>query len=396
MNVIKKYWTSVYRYVLLLVPGFCMCAGIYFSTLKSLGFYPNLSWLHILLFDCSQFVYLGIALFFIWKNWKDDSYIPMHLRYVKVYTVTILFIQYNVLLYLFPSSHLWECTFLFFAILTFLFDSKLMVLNTILYFISLLIAHFLRPGAFLPLADRDVGEIIAYRIMIYWLTAICIIVIVYSVERFLIRAQESTEENVILLEKQLEYYQDMELLDTELRKFRHDVKNHFICMESLLDKGNMDDLSKYFEDYKKAFSFSEKKYYSGNEIVDAILNHDVPHYCAKEVKLTAYGTLPKIETVSDIDMCTLFSNLLSNAITAANQCIGNNLESQIDIHFSGGKKYFSIIVSNSMPAQSNNEKKGKNHGFGVRNIRDVLEKYNGTCEINIEEHTFAMTIYLPI
>ena len=395
MNVIKKYWTSVYKYVLLLVPGFCMCAGVYFSSLKLLGFYPDLLWVQILLFDCSQLIYLGIGLFFIWQNRKNSDYIPIHLNYVKGYTVIILFIQYNVLLYLFPSPHLWECTFLFFAILAFLFDSKLMILNTICYFISLSVAHVLLPYAFLPLADKNVGEILAYRIMIYWLTAICIIIIVYSVEHFLIQAQESTEENVILMEKQLEYYQDMELLDTELRKFRHDVTNHFICMESLLNNEKIEDLHRYFEEYRDSFSFSEKKYFSGNEIVDAILNHDVPHYCEKEVKVTVYGTLPKTDTVSAIDMCTLFSNLLSNAIAAANQCIGKT-DSQIDIHFSGGKKYFSIVMSNSILSQNNIQTKGKNHGFGVRKIRSVLEKYDGTCEMDIEDDTFTMRVYLPI
>ncbi len=396
MNVIKKYWTSVYRYVLLLVPGFCMCAGIYFSTLKLLGFYPNLSWTQILMFDCSQLVYLGIGLFFIFQNKKNDSYIPEHLRYVKSYTTIILFIQYNVILYLFPSSHLWECTFLFFAILTFLFDSKLITLNTIFYFLCLVLAHLFRPYAYLPLADAEVGEIIAYRVMIYWLTSICIIIIVYSVEHFLIQAQESTEENVILLDKQLKYYQDMELLDTELRKFRHDVKNHFICMESLLNNGNMDDLHQYFEDLQHSFSsFNDKKYFSGNEIVDAILNHDLAHSCAKEINVTVYGNLPPIETVSAIDMCTIFSNLLSNAITSANKCVDTPTP-QITIRFSGGKKFFSIVISNSILPQTSLQTKGKNHGFGVRKIRSVLEKYNGKYEINIEEHLFTMTIYLPI
>lgn len=199
---------------------------------------------------------------------------------------------------------------MFFAIITFLFDSKLIILNTICYFFSLVLAHLLWPGEYLPLADKNVGEVIAYRIMIYWLTAICIIIIVYFVEHFLIQAQESTEENVILMGKQLEYF-------------------------------------------------------TGNEIIDAILNHDVPHYCAKEVKLVVYGTLPKIDTVSAIDMCTLFSNILSNAIKAANQCIGIQ-DSTINIQFSGGKKYFSIIVSNSILSQNSIETKGKNHGFGVR------------------------------
>ena len=30
VNVVKKYWDSVYLYILLIVPGLCMCAGTYF------------------------------------------------------------------------------------------------------------------------------------------------------------------------------------------------------------------------------------------------------------------------------------------------------------------------------------------------------------------------------
>ena len=136
MNIIKKYWDSVYIYVLLLVPGLCMCAGIYWTSCKLAGWYTYISWTKLVLFDCSQLLYLAISIFFIYKNKKDSSYIPEHLNLVKAFVVTILLIQYNVIMYLFSAEHVAECTFLFFLILTFLFDSKLMFINIILYGIS--------------------------------------------------------------------------------------------------------------------------------------------------------------------------------------------------------------------------------------------------------------------
>lgn len=201
MNVIKKYWDSVYVYVLLLVPGFCMCAGLFWTVCKWLGLYPDLPWIEIIAFDLSQVIYLAVALYFIRRNKKDSSYISGHLSYIKGYIVLALFIQYNFILYLFASVHVWECTFLFFGVIDFLFDSKLMLINVLVYFLSLVAAHMIRPEKFLPLESPNVKEIIAFRIVIFILTSCCIVIIVYFVERFLMQAQESSEENVHLMEK---------------------------------------------------------------------------------------------------------------------------------------------------------------------------------------------------
>lgn len=321
-----------------------------------------------------------------------------HLRFVKGFIVTALFIQYNFILYLFPSTHVWGCTFLFFAIIVFLFDSKLMIINILSYAISLFTAHALRPEEFLPLKKNNLTEVIAFRAIIFVLTALCIIFIVYFVEKFLMQAKESDEDNLHLLQKQLEYYKDMELMDTELRKFRHDVKNHFICIQSLFINGKPEEAQSYFEALQQSYSFEKKMVLSGNDIVDAILHHELPHHCHEDVKLTVFGSLPNITAVSSIDLCTLFSNLLSNAITSANQCV-DLLDAHITLQFSGGEKYFSILVSNSILSQDPVTKirtGDRNHGHGMHKVKSVLDKYNGKMTRNIEPHTVTITIYLPI
>jgi len=397
MNIIKKYWDSVYLYVLLLVPGFCMCAGIFWTVCKAAGLYPALPWFKIILFDGSQFLYLSIAVCFILKNRKDASFIPGHLTYVKGFIVSILFIQYCFILSLFPSVHVWECTFLFFAIIVFLFDTKLMFLNIVSYFFALLTAHILNPEAFLPFEEPNTKEILAYRFTIFILTSFCIMLIVYFVERFLIQARENQEENVRFMEKQLAYYRDMDLLDRELRKFRHDIKNHFLCMETLLCNNKTEELQVYFQDLQHSFPFQKDIHFSGNEIVDAILHYDLPHYCKEEVNVTLYGRLPEIKTVSSMDLCTLFSNLLSNAIASANQCAGTT-QAHILIRFSSGKTYFSIAVSNStLEYESQNLKnQNRNHGFGIHKINEVIEKYDGRLEKQSSTKNVTVTAYLPI
>lgn len=402
MDIIKKYWDSIYQYILLLIPFFCICAGVFWTICKILGQYPNISWIKIVLFDFSQLIYLVIAIYLIFQNKKEHTYIINHLICIKLYISIALLIQYNFILHLFPSDHVWECTFLFFAITVFFFDSKMMAMNIISYVCSLIIATLLKPSVFLPLDRVNYKEIIAFRIVILLLTSFCIMIIVFFVERFLFQAQTSQKENIALLEKQLEHYQNIDLLDMELRKFRHDIRNHFLCMEHLFQSGRIEEFNVYFQDLKQSFAFQEKFYFSGNHIIDAILNNDLSRHCSGNVMVTVYGSLPEIHSISSMDLCTLFSNILSNAISSVNKC-DSSMNPELTIHFQNGSRYFFIGVSNSIcendvikVSPQKKKSSNRNHGFGLNKIKEIVEKYNGTFEQKLDNQTITTEVYLPL
>ena len=141
-----------------------------------------------------------------------------------------------------------------------------------------------------------------------------------------------------------------------------------------------------------------KMCYSGNDIVDAILHYELSRSCDARVTVNIYGNLPNISTVSKIDMCTLFSNMLSNAIASANQCVGT-MNGKITIKFSSGGKYFSICIINSVKDTGNvivKNRKDRNHGHGVGKIKGVLDKYDGRVEQSLEQGALTIAVYLPI
>ncbi len=400
MDVIKKYWSSAYIYVLLVTPCMCMCAGLIWTVYKQLGLYPDLDWHYFILFDISQLIYLSIAIYFICKIRKNVAYLFEHLRKLKAYVVITLFIQYHFIMYLFPSLFVWECTFIFFALVALLFDSKLMRWNMVAYAIALLIAHCVMPERFLPLTDKKLPEIISYRIFMVVLTGFCIYLIVFLAEKFLIQAQEQNRENIHLLHKQVKYYKDVEFLDRELRRFRHDIKNHFICMEALMEVGQEEKLRLYFRELQSAFSFQDNLYFTGNEIVDAILNCDLSYKCEKYVQVEVYGELPKMQTMTDMDLCTLFSNMLSNAVKEVNRC-SEDMKPVLIIHFSTGQHYFSISMINTALEEFNIKKSTNisqdiNHGFGTQKILEIVQKYNGNLEQSMKDMKVNIDVYLPI
>lgn len=67
MNISQKYLNDAYLYILLLIPGTCCCAGIFYTWGNIAGLYHT-SWPLILLFDSSQILYLTISFLFIHKK----------------------------------------------------------------------------------------------------------------------------------------------------------------------------------------------------------------------------------------------------------------------------------------------------------------------------------------
>ena len=102
---------------------------------------------------------------------------------------------------------------------------------------------------------------------------------------------ENDEENIRLMEKQLEYYRNTDLMDNDLRKFRHDIKNHFLCLEYFITTGNKEDLQKYYSDLKLDFPLQEKIYHSGNDIIDSILHHDLSRYLDENVHISRISSI---------------------------------------------------------------------------------------------------------
>lgn len=399
MKIMKMYWDTVYFWLLIFAPCACICAGIHFTYFRFQGIYSHTSWFCVILFDSSQLLYLLISIYFLLKRRKENTVSSSFLLKVKWYITISLLIQYNFLMHAFITDYIWACTFLFLVLIVFLFDAKMLFFNIAAYTFSLTLAHLLHKEKHLPAHQEHYIDDICFRIVVLVLYSIFLVAVTYFVEKFMHRAQMENDENQFLMEKQLEYYQNLDIMDKELRKFHHDIHNHFVCLQKLVENDNQLELQQYFQDLMDTYSENDSLYFSGNLIVDSILNYNLTHLCKDNVETVVYGTLPQIDTLSSMDLCTVFSNMLSNAIKGANASTMDNPE--LIIHFQHGDKYFSITISNSTALTADNghtsfSKKDRNHGYGIHKIEEVTEKYQGIFEQTQKDGLFTMQIFLPI
>lgn len=196
-------------------------------------------------------------------------------------------------------------------------------------------------------------------------------------------------ENISLLmekqvEQQVEHYKKINKLTDDLREFRHDYKNHMICLQSLLNNKQYDEALSYVKSITNQEILDSNKFFSGNQIADAILTDKNELAQKNNCKIIFDGSVS--DEISVSNLCTILSNALDNSIEACSK-IDSDETQIIDVKCVASELIQIIRISN--PNLDNNavtetsKADRKNHGFGLSNIRRTVERMDGQMD-NIE------------
>lgn len=203
------------------------------------------------------------------------------------------------------------------------------------------------------------------------------------------------------IENQVEYYEKIERIYGEFRSFRHDFKNHILCLRSLIASNNIDRAVDYLNDIEKMSSVEKKQFNTGNIIIDALMNDKSEKAKKANTAITFRGYVPTIG-ISNADLCVIIANAVDNAIEACAKDTGDS-QKTISIESDFKQGYFFFKISNPIFDEVNIKGKNKlvtskkdkqNHGFGVANIMNTVEKYDGSADISTENDTFVLDIQL--
>ena len=239
---------------------------------------------------------------------------------------------------------------------------------------------------------------------ILWLTVYIFIIVFLTVGILLVfyhrssnHYQELAEMNQNLLESKERYYQMMLEKEEETRRFRHDMSAHVTCVKQLLRDENVQGAKVYLEELGGTLGELRLKHQTGNTLVNAIVND----MCAKypEVVLDWQGFLPTESKLSNMDTCTIFSNLLENAFYAASGC---GEKGRVDVTVKTVAGALSVIIENDRTGKIEEDtgrfltqkEDKKNHGFGTRNVKDCVAKNEGTVNFEYTEEKFRVTVTL--
>lgn len=206
----------------------------------------------------------------------------------------------------------------------------------------------------------------------------------------------------VQLENQVEYYKKIETIHNEFREFRHDFKNHLICLRSLLAENEVSRACEYMDDIEQMSVTRKNTFDTGNIIVNALLSDKNDKAAQHHTKIQFSGFAPTVG-ITNADLCTILANAVDNAIEACAKD-SSEQEKEIRIHSDFQQGYFFLKITNpvfeKVEIRNGNQlrtTKTENpsmHGFGVSNIVRTAKKYDGDAAISADDKLFTLELNL--
>ncbi len=210
--------------------------------------------------------------------------------------------------------------------------------------------------------------------------------------KFLERKSRVLEENYHLL---TQLYQKNEHL-------YHDMNHHLQMIYHLAKNQNITEITEYIHSISTPINELSDMIWSGVDMVDAILNHTVLEARSHGILMNVNAEFPPASTITSDDLCVILFNLLDNAMEA---CLRYRQRTQnqpvIDVTIRRIHQFLIIKIQNPcIPPEKRfglfptSKSDARHHGIGLRNVREKVEKYNGSLEITVEDDSFTATALL--
>lgn len=238
------------------------------------------------------------------------------------------------------------------------------------------------------------------------------IVLLFSVNVlvfFLYDALSAAYERVMkstIIEQEREYYHNQCLLMQEaaekVRAFQHDMSNHFSVIDNLLQNGNDDKVSEYVHNLiSRENSIPVAYSKTGNIAIDSIINYKLSKATLYDITVSVDIIVPTEISVEIMDLSTILANLLDNALQALEKVKENK---QLSVNIKYRKGVLLICISNTyngIVKFENGEiittkEKPREHGYGLRNVEAVAQKYDGVCNFTHDNTIFKADVLLYV
>jgi hypothetical protein len=193
---------------------------------------------------------------------------------------------------------------------------------------------------------------------------------------------------------------DRDEANKEVRRIWHDFNNHISCIDMLLQMNNIVRARKYIAGMQINSKVAHFEIKTGNEIADAVLNQKYKKAQKHNIRFKVEGQLTDDININEVDLCSLMSNALDNAIEANLKVLDESLRA-ISVQIKPENRCLFLEITNTVDKNVTNTKivgttkeDRKNHGFGMLNMKTIAEKYQGYMNYHFKEDSFNLSIML--
>lgn len=232
------------------------------------------------------------------------------------------------------------------------------------------------------------------------LSALDIIIFVFMRKMNISSKKEREKELLqVQLAQQQNEMRQLEQQYQEISVLRHDFRNSIDCIARMIQQNKQEDALNYAEQLKKRkIGKLQTHIECSSSVMNAVINSKFSN--AQEYGIeTSFRMVVQIPENLEFDISIILSNLLDNSIEA---CRHNEVPSQIILAVSKFGAYYQLLIKNTIEnsvLQHNKHlktiKSEKNeHGWGLKSIKDIVEKHQGMMDIYEENNEFCVSVLL--
>lgn len=267
------------------------------------------------------------------------------------------------------------------------------------YFIFFLLEIFL-VYMMIPGLSQAIRVSIGVLLVLFMLA----IYVVYTGYLFTRRKKRQMEDHV----REIDKYLDMQMTFLErdkedqqqMRQLRHDLRNHLQVIKELCADNSYKEAEKYVDSLYQKADMTKVMHMTGNQVADIVLSAKKEEAVRRGLAFQCEGEFQRLEKIEPVDVCAVFSNVLDNALEAAEKAEAGKITVRGIAH----KNYYTLIVTNSVaePVKIKNnrimttKKDKKHHGIGLESVQKTALKYQGECLVSCEGQEFTTKIILLV
>ena len=199
------------------------------------------------------------------------------------------------------------------------------------------------------------------------------------------------------------YFGEIDKRYQETRLLWHDFNNHLLAIKALYENGHEAQAAKYIDDLSEQSYARLLPAKSGSDTLDLLLfkKHQQAGEMGVSVRFKMGCSLAGL-SVTDYDLCSLFGNILDNAIEAVRKVKTADAEVVLRVDRQNSMLY--ICCENPYEGElikqdgelKTTKKDTTKHGIGLSSVKHICKKYNGSLEVEMKDNIFRLSVLLNV